>query len=281
MSQSENLSPEELVERFDAAWSQGERPDIASFVPNTASPSDTTVLLDLVLVDLQHRWSGFKDQAETLPPGQHQLPTLPLLEDYAKQFSALGPIATIPLSAICKEYTVRRMRGDRPDHGEYFRRFPAQADELRAALEKIDEDWLDESTIDFSLSSRSSGESREHGTRSPMDNNTRFGEYELIEQIAKGGMGVVYKAKQVKLNRIVALKMILSGQLAGEEEIQRFKTEAEAAAKLDHPGDCPNLRNRRTRWPALFLDGFRSRPQLGRPISRSTQWRSAFARRSG
>ena len=66
-----------------------------------------------------------------------------------------------------------------------------------------------------------------------------FGEYELLDEIARGGMGVVFRARQTKLNRLCALKMILSGEFAGADDIQRFHTEAQAAANLQHPGIVP------------------------------------------
>jgi WD40 repeat protein/tRNA A-37 threonylcarbamoyl transferase component Bud32 len=140
-----------------------------------------------------------------------------------------------PLQQVLAAYLQDVEAGKNPDREELLAQHPDLAADLRSFFLENDRmrrlvDLQDAPTINPELSAPAPG---------VFAQVRYFGDYELLEEIARGGMGVVYKARQVSLNRIVALKMILAGQLAGPADVQRFHAEAEAAAHLDHPGIVP------------------------------------------
>jgi WD40 repeat protein len=140
------------------------------------------------------------------------------------------------LDAAVAEYLQAVESGTAPDRTAFLARFPDVADELAAVID--DHRRLDRLAAPLRLDDPNVTVGMDETSSSP--NRIRyFGDYELMEEIARGGMGIVYRAKQISLNRVVALKMILSGELASENDVRRFRAEAEAAAGLDHPHIVP------------------------------------------
>jgi WD40 repeat protein/tRNA A-37 threonylcarbamoyl transferase component Bud32 len=158
------------------------------------------------------------------------------------------PPTNDPLGEILAAYRAAALAGAAPPRDEILARFPDFREELNAFFAAQDE-GLAPADPSCPLTSRiiqGRGEDSDQpdatlakvGAASlpAADLPRLFGDYELLQEIARGGMGVVYKARQVSLNRLVALKMILAGQLANPADVQRFRNEASAAAFMDHPG---------------------------------------------
>jgi formylglycine-generating enzyme required for sulfatase activity len=152
-----------------------------------------------------------------------------------------GSFSRARLEEVLAEYMERLDRGEAVDQNRFLAEHPEVAQELRSYFQAGEEL---KQLARGSATSRTAPEHPAVATETlaaspPHLTPRRFGDYELLEEIARGGMGVVWRARQQSLNRIVALKMILAGELASAADVQRFRSEAEAAANLDHPHIVP------------------------------------------
>jgi putative methionine-R-sulfoxide reductase with GAF domain len=222
-----------------------------------------------IVADQRRRWRA----------GEHTL-----IEAYLVEQPDLQSNRQSVLDLVSNEVLLREEQGERPGLTEYVARFPHLATELASQFE-VDAAIRHEQAATLDMADASCLPPRP--SQPPSERAVKFARvpnYEIVQELGRGGMGVVYKARHLNLNRMVALKMILAGAHAGPNELARFRTEAEAVAHLQHPNIVQvyeyGAHEDRPYMALELVEGSLTKSLAGTPLParQAAQWSETLAR---
>jgi predicted Ser/Thr protein kinase len=230
-SQRETL--EDWLIAFDTQWREDTLDQwVAARLPQQ-HPLRLPALAEMVHVDLERQWQRGKR---------------PSLEAYLDRFPELGSSESVSALLVLAEYQVRRQFTGPVELDDFSRRFPRQFDELVQLVERAEQQGAEAAAASPRRADAVEGDTSRTGMsvatrtaapRVPTQLPEWFGRYRILRKLGSGGMGTVYLAEDLQLQRRVALKVPHVSAQEDSQAIKRLLREARSAATIDHPSLCP------------------------------------------